>query len=476
MKRTLSVAAAVVLAAGMTTASLEPLPRTYHLDSERGDDAADGRTPETAWKTLDRLGRLRLNGGDRVLFRRGSVWRGTVKLQGGAPGNRTYYGPYGEGPKPLFLGSWARDREEDWTEARPGLWLTQPTNGTVSLGSEIGSVFFDGGRRTGWKKSGPPALTNEYDFCYDPRTDRVCVRLDENPAKRHRRIELGRDISVFDHMRTHHCEVDSLAIRYSGGFGFSGMGATDYVIRNCSIAWIGGSGRKVRYGNAIEFWGAASDVLVEGCDIAQIYDAGITPQASSKLKTAFRNIVIRNNLIRNCEFSLELWHHAPEGVFANFLFERNTCLDAGDVWSHEQRPDRNGTHLNSYSSPCAFTNVVFRENVFSRATHFVHRLDVDWSAEATFDRNLYHVPENAVFNHYAFRRDGRSGGKKIRYGAGPEAFAAYQAGTNMDRNSVYGEPVFADPQNGDWRLKPGTPGATLAADGGPVGMRTPVSR
>ena len=114
---------------------------SYYVDSEKGCDAANGQSPATAWKTLERLESLVLQPGDRVLFARGGVWRGKVKLQGGAPGKRTYYGPYGEGPKPLFLGSWARDREEDWTEARPGLWLTQPTNATVFLGSEIGSIF-----------------------------------------------------------------------------------------------------------------------------------------------------------------------------------------------------------------------------------------------------------------------------------------------------------------------------------------------
>lgn len=485
VKGTLCMAFAVALAAGLAlaTAASEPLPKTYHLDSVRGDDAADGLSPETAWRTLEKLDAVKLQGGDRVLFARGGVWRGKVRLQSGAPERRTYYGPYGEGPKPLFLGSWARDREEDWTEARPGLWQTQPTNPAAFLGGDIGLICFDDGRRTGWKKFDQAALTNEYDFCYDPATDRVCLRLDENPAKRHQRIELGRKITVFSHMHTRHCEVDSLAVRYSGAFAFAGMGATDYVVRNCSMRWIGGAvqgfssaGKPIRYGNAIEFWGSASDVLIEGCDIAEVYDAGISPQASRDLKTMFRNIVIRGNLIRNCEFSLEIWHHAPEGRFENFLFERNTCLDAGCVWSHAQRPDRNGTHLNSYRSPCSFTNVVFRENVFSRATDFVLRFDVDWSVEATFDRNLYYVPENAVFNHYAFRRDGRPGGKTIRYGAGPEAFAAYQRGMDTDRNSVYGKPILSDPQNGDWRLKPGTPGATLAADGGPVGMRTPVSR
>ena len=46
--------------------------RTFYVQSD-GDDLANGLSPERAWKTLDRVNRAELAGGDRVLFRCGDI-------------------------------------------------------------------------------------------------------------------------------------------------------------------------------------------------------------------------------------------------------------------------------------------------------------------------------------------------------------------------------------------------------------------
>ena len=56
---------------------------TFYVDSENGDDGADGMTPETAWKTLTKVNETELLtkvneteliGGDRILLKAGSVF------------------------------------------------------------------------------------------------------------------------------------------------------------------------------------------------------------------------------------------------------------------------------------------------------------------------------------------------------------------------------------------------------------------
>lgn len=64
-----------------------------------GNDAADGMTPETAWRSLDSLAGLGPEGGV-VLLRRRGIWRGTLRLAGAIT-----LAAYGEGARPVILGS-----------------------------------------------------------------------------------------------------------------------------------------------------------------------------------------------------------------------------------------------------------------------------------------------------------------------------------------------------------------------------------
>ena len=73
-------------------------PRRYL--SPRGDDAADGLTPSTAWRTTERLNAEKLAPGSFVLFERGGVYRGGVKARAGVT-----YTACGVGEKPRVYAS-----------------------------------------------------------------------------------------------------------------------------------------------------------------------------------------------------------------------------------------------------------------------------------------------------------------------------------------------------------------------------------
>ncbi|WP_432890055.1 carboxypeptidase regulatory-like domain-containing protein [Kribbella sp. CA-245084] len=47
---------------------------TYYLDSVGGDDAGDGRSPESAWKTFTNVNAKQFGPGDRILLKAGSSW------------------------------------------------------------------------------------------------------------------------------------------------------------------------------------------------------------------------------------------------------------------------------------------------------------------------------------------------------------------------------------------------------------------
>ena len=114
-------------------------PHAYHVDAAHGDDRHDGLRPDSAWRTLERVNRAEVLPGDRVLFCRGETWRGQLVPHSGRLGAPVVYGAYGEGFKPRFLGSVARNRPEDWLETAPGVWATAPIHfEPIAVQAELG--------------------------------------------------------------------------------------------------------------------------------------------------------------------------------------------------------------------------------------------------------------------------------------------------------------------------------------------------
>ena len=77
----------------------------YYVSAE-GCDNNDGRSPENAWRSLNRIGRHSLQPGDGVFFRRGDTWRNQLTVSSaGAAGAPVRYGTYGKGPLPRIAGT-----------------------------------------------------------------------------------------------------------------------------------------------------------------------------------------------------------------------------------------------------------------------------------------------------------------------------------------------------------------------------------
>jgi len=98
---------------------------TYYV-SQEGHDGNDGLSPKRAWQSLSKVNSAHLEPGDSVFFKRGDVWRGQLRPRSGNEKGSIRYGAYGEGPKPLLLGSVRLDDPEDWFEASPHIWSTFP--------------------------------------------------------------------------------------------------------------------------------------------------------------------------------------------------------------------------------------------------------------------------------------------------------------------------------------------------------------
>ncbi len=79
---------------------------TVYYVSPTGNDANDGKSTATAWKTVHQVNLLTFKPGDAILFERNGTWREQVAPNSnGTAGNPLVYGAYGTGAKPKFLGS-----------------------------------------------------------------------------------------------------------------------------------------------------------------------------------------------------------------------------------------------------------------------------------------------------------------------------------------------------------------------------------
>jgi len=66
----------VVARAILAFIQMRRLPQTYYLDDAQGNDGQDGRNPQTAWRSLEKVNRASLKPGDTVLFKRGGRFSG----------------------------------------------------------------------------------------------------------------------------------------------------------------------------------------------------------------------------------------------------------------------------------------------------------------------------------------------------------------------------------------------------------------
>ncbi|MBQ8061619.1 MAG: right-handed parallel beta-helix repeat-containing protein [Bacteroidales bacterium] len=375
--------------------------RTFYVQAG-GDDSADGLSPERAWRSLDRVNHADLSGGDRVLFRRGDVFRGHLEPKSGRSGAPVYYGPFGEGEKPKLQPSYDASSASSWTEVRSGIWrCLQPSS------KELGNIILDhGDSGCAWKVDRMEQLDKDLRFCWIREEGAVYLVSSGNPAHRFKSIELAENVHVISETSVHDVVYEGLWLRYGAAHGIGGSGVKHITVKGCDVSWIGGGtnyideeGRCVRFGNGIEFWSAAEDVLVENCRIWECWDAGLTNQ-SNKENILQKNITWRGNEVWNCEYSFEYWQQGDGSRTENIVFENNVCRDAGKGWGHHQRWNPNAAHLMLYDTTAETDGFIIRGNRFEHTENCCIRLFNAWYRGITMEDNVWIIPRNQLIRYH----------------------------------------------------------------------------
>jgi chitodextrinase len=81
---------------------------TYYVDSVAGSDTNSGISTSAPWKTLSKINATSFAAGDKVLFKAGSSWTGTLQpISSGSSGLPIVFDKYGVGPNPVLHGAGA---------------------------------------------------------------------------------------------------------------------------------------------------------------------------------------------------------------------------------------------------------------------------------------------------------------------------------------------------------------------------------
>ena len=297
-----------------------------------------------------------------VLLERGGVWRVPAGAENGFTlKNGVSLGAYGTGAKPMLIGSAYNYASRTWTQVATNIWKTAITsyqsgnrpgnvyfydNGTYKTTPLIGRIIKDGARFTSYSQ-----LEKEGDVYYDITNahftgdKNVYVYSTSDPANKYTDIEIGEKHDVL--ALVGYNTVDNICIKYAGGHGINATSRNSITIKNCEIAYVGGTpnGSDETMGNGIQFGLGGSNLTVDSCYVHDCYDAGITFQSWSGQYT-FDGVNFTNNLLVDNFYNIEFFttgtsankegSNGSDGTMKNINISGNIMRFAGG-WSFNQR-------------------------------------------------------------------------------------------------------------------------------------------
>ena len=310
---------------------------TYYIDiscTEKNNDGLSEQSPLCSCENLSLLP------GDCVLFKCGSVIRGKLNNIGGTEDKPITYSSYGTGEKPTFCGSVNLHDKSLWVEEEKNVWRC--------LSSEIceaANLIFNNSDLCAslkWSKSELSKQGDFYDSCFgvlsemkSGMTEHFLYLYSElNPAEYYTAIECAvcRDRSIASNGEN--MIIKGLRFVYCGLHAIAGEGESrNILIENCDFEYIGGAvydpNKKIRYGNALEFWNVCENVEVRDCRFYNIYDSAVTHQGGAECIPA-KNFYIHDNLFIKCGMAA---YEQRDKLPVNSRFCNNICVDAGEGFS-----------------------------------------------------------------------------------------------------------------------------------------------
>ncbi len=376
---------------------------TYYVSEKNGNDENDGKSPETALKTLEGLkNKFRLPKlGTAVLFERGGVYRGQITTSPGC-----IYGAYGEGDKPIITGS-----AKNYADA--SLWVETEYENVYRLTDAVtnaGIITFDHkptdhgnydalygkNRIYGKNIQDCSGLASDLEFLSTPG---VLYLYSEggNPGTRFSSIEIGTGNHLTKGSGAN-VVFDNLHFKNTGAHAINFTSANNLTVTNCEFSWLGGSlmgtygSSTSQYGNAVQIYGSCDGYYVKDNWMYQIYDTAITHQGPDY---NMKNIEYSGNLMEYVHWGIECWmsktNKDPE--LSGYLAKYNVMRNGGYGWGTIVSNRPGAARLYSFTSIVEKNSDLHSEyNIIDRCTGYL--IDLDSDSTETVDSNIYVQDEN----------------------------------------------------------------------------------
>ena len=373
----------------------------WYVSELHGNDENDGKSPATAVKTISGLNnKIRFpKSGTSILFERGGVYRGNLR-----PGAGMIIGSYGEGAKPIIMGS-ARDY------ASPDLWEeTDVKNvyhckiklnnvGVIALDHDIRAdgnydALYGINRILTVNVSTYADLKNDREFfsCAD---DLYFYSENGNPGSRFKSIEIGTRTNIISGS-AQNVIIDNLSLKYDGAHGI-GYGSTwNLTVTNCTFSWIGGSllgnygQTTTQYGNAIEIFGSCNGYYVSNNWMYQIYDTAVTHQYSSSETMTMNDIRYTGNLMEYVHWGIEFYNsgNSDKCTMTNYTAHYNVLRNGGYGWGSIVTDRQKAARLYCGSvSKGKNENLLCEYNVIDRCAGYL--FDTPSNTPEVYRNNIY---------------------------------------------------------------------------------------
>jgi hypothetical protein len=246
------------------------LTGTYYIDDQNGVDSNNGLSPNTAWKTLNKVNNSTFGPGAKILLKSGGVWIGQLK-------------PMGEG------------------SAEAPIIIDKYESGPLPL--------IDGNELTG------QGVVRLYNQSYWEINNLEITNFSESQGDRR-----GVEVKASNYGTIKHIHLTNLHIHHISGI--SGNSLTAKLTAGIYIATVSDQIIPTRF----------DDILIDGCHVHHIENQGIVtnnevkhsdyPGTDDWNKRRFTNVLIKNNIVHHISKNAMIIRLTDGG-----LVEHNVCYE-----------------------------------------------------------------------------------------------------------------------------------------------------